>query len=134
MTTAIFGLWRNWAVAVGLLTVLTVCAPLIPRQWVAPLNVLFFLALQWMHTMLRNRDVPSCSRLIQEVSAVMLVTALFVVGLYFFVRGEGHYELNGQPFLPDTPVLVILVTSPVAAIVTLAFLLNRREPAVCRRC
>mgnify|MGYP002310467305 FL=1 len=134
MTAAIFGLWRNWAIAVGLLTVLTVCAPLIPRQWVAPLNILFYLALQWMHMVLRKRDVPSCSRLIQEVSTVMLVTALFVVALYFFVRGEGFYELNGQPFVSDTPVLVILVTSPVASIVTLAFLLNRREPAVCKRC
>lgn len=134
MTTAIFGLWRNWAVAVGLLTVLTVCAPLMPRVWVAPLNVVFYLALQWVHSVLRKRDVPSCSRLIQEVSTVILVTAIFVIGLYFFVRGDGYYEFNGQPFLADSPVIVILVTSPVACIVTLLYLLNRREPAVCRKC
>lgn len=134
MTAAIFGLWRNWAVAVGLLTVLTICAPIVPRQWLAPLNVVFFLGLQWMHSVLRKRDIPSCSRLIQEVSAVILVTAVFVIGLHFFVRGDGYYELNGQPFLEDSPVIAILVTAPVAAIVTLVFLLNRREPRVCQRC
>lgn len=134
MTVAIYGLWRNWAVAVGLLTVLAVCSPIVPRQYLAPLNVIFFIGLQWMHSALRGREVPSCSRLIQEVSAVMIVTGIFVIGLYFFARGEGLHELNGQPFDVNSPVIGILVTAPVAAIVTLLFLLNRREPAVCQKC
>lgn len=134
LTAAIFGLWRNWAVAVGLLTVLAVCAPLVPRPWLAPMNIAFFLALQWMHSNMRKHDVPSCSRLIQEVSAVILVTALFVVGLHFLARGKELYELTGQPFLADSPLIAILVTAPVATIVTLVFLLRRSEPLVCQKC
>ncbi|MBD5224640.1 MAG: hypothetical protein HDS68_01565 [Bacteroidales bacterium] len=134
LTAAISGLWRNWAVAVGLLTILAVCAPLVPRQWLAPINIVFFLALQWMHSAMRKRDVPSCSRLIQEVSAVILVTALFVVALHFFARGKELYEVTGQPFLADSPLIAILVTAPVASIVTLVFLLRRSEPLVCQKC
>lgn len=134
LTLAIFGLWRNWAVAVGLLTVLAVCAPLVPRPWLAPLNIVFFLALQWLHSVLRKSDVPSCSRLIQEVSAVILITAVFVIAIHFFARGEGLYEITGQPFLADSPLIAILVTAPVATIVALAFLLRRGEPLVCEKC
>lgn len=134
MTAAIFGLWRNWAVAVGLLTVLTVLAPLVPRQWLAPVNVVFYVVLQLVHSELRKRDVPSCSRLIQQVSAVMLVTAISLIILYFYGNGEGVYEITGQPYDIHSPVIVILITAPVATLVTLFYWLNRREPAVCRRC
>ena len=135
MTAAIFGLWRNWAVAVGLLMMLAVCAPVVPRQYLAPLNVVFFLALQWLHAVMRRSDVPSCSRLIQEVSAVILIAALFVVGVYFFARGEDMVELNGQPFDMDSPVIEILVVAPVTTVVTLLFMLRRRsEPLVCQKC
>lgn len=135
MTAAIFGLWRNWAVAVGLLMMLAVCAPVVPRQYLAPLNVVFFLALQWLHAVMRRSDVPSCSRLIQEVSAVILIAALFVVGVYFFARGEDMVELNGQPFDMDSPVIEMLVVAPVTTVVTLLFMLRRRsEPLVCQKC
>ena len=96
MSVAIFGLWRNWAVAVGLLTVLTMLAPIVPRQWLAPINILFFVVLQLVHAELRKRDVPSCSRLIQQVSTVMMITALALVGLYFFGSGETCMRLQGN--------------------------------------
>lgn len=134
MSAAISGLWRNWAVAVGLLTVLTVLAPVIPRQWLAPINVVFYMLLQMFHARMRRRDVPSCSRLIQQVSAVMLVTAMVLVGLYFFGRGEDMHELTGQPYDITSPVIVILITAPVASVVTLCYWLNRREPLVCQQC
>jgi len=134
MTVAIFGLWRNWAVAVGLLTVLTVLAPIVPRQWLAPVNIFFYIVLQMVHSELRKRDVPSCSRLIQQVSVVMVVTAVALILLYFFGRGENVYEITGQPYDINSPVIVILITAPVASFVTLFYWLNRREPAVCQRC
>lgn len=104
MSVAIKGLWQNWAVAVGLLMVLTVLVPVVPRQWLAPVNVVFYVLLQVYHSRLRRRDVPSCSRLIQQVSAVMLVTAVALVTLYFLGRGNGdHYELTGQPYDINSP-------------------------------
>lgn len=134
MTISIFGLWRNWAVAVGLLTVLTVLAPMVPRQILAPVNIVFYVVLQLVHWELRKRDVPSCSRLIQQVSAVMLFTAVALVLLYFFGSKEGMHELTGQPYDVSSPVIAILITAPVACVVTLLYWLNRKEPAVCQRC
>lgn len=134
MSAAISGLWKNWAIAVGLLMVLTVLAPLIPRQWLAPINVAFYVLLQMYHAGLRKRDVPSCSRLIQQVSAVMLVTTLVLIVLYIFGRGDGMHELTGQPYDITSPVIVILITAPVASVVTLCYWLNRREPLVCQQC
>lgn len=134
MTSAIFGLWRNWAVAVGLLTVLTILAPLVPREYLAPINILFYIILQFIHRELRSRDFPSCSRLIQQVSAVMLFTAIALVLLYFFGQGENMHEITGQPYDIHSPVIVILITAPVAAAVTMFYWINRNEPSVCRRC
>lgn len=134
MTIAIFGLWRNWAVAVGFLTMLTMLAPIVPKQWLAPINIACYIALQWVHSVLRKRDIPSCSRLIQEVSSVMLITAVALVVIYFFSRGGVKHELTGQPYTMDTPLISILITAPVACLVTLWHLLRGKEPKVCRDC
>ena len=93
-----------------------------------------FVVLQLVHAELRKRDVPSCSRLIQQVSTVMMITALALVGLYFFGSGENMYEITGQPYNLNSPVIVILITAPVAMVVTLWFWLERSEPLVCQRC
>jgi len=132
MTAAISGMWKSWAMAVGFLTVLTILAPVVPRHWLAPINIVFYVILQVVHRDLRKRDFPSCSRLIQQVSAVILITAIVVVLISFFAN-EG-VEITGQPYGDDSPFLVILITSPVATIVTLCYWLNRREPLVCRKC
>lgn len=134
MSAAIVGLWRNWAVAVGLLMVLTVLAPVVPRQWLVPVNVIFYVLLQMYHAQLRRRDVPSCSRLIQQVSAVMLVTAIVLVVLSFLSKGDNLHELTGQPYDMNSPLIVILITAPVATVVTLCYWLNKREPLVCQQC
>ena len=134
MTAAIFGLWRNWAVAVGLLTVLVFLSPLIPLQWLPPVNVLFYFALQVIRRYLTSRSVPTCGRFLQEVSVVMLITALFVIWLYFIGRGADLYELTGQPYDASVPVIAILVTAPVTSVVTGLYLLNRREPRICVNC
>lgn len=134
MSAAISGLWQNWAVAVGLLMVLTVLAPVVPRQWLAPVNVGFYIFLQIYHARLRRRDVPSCSRLLQQVSAVMLVTAVVLIALYFWGRGDNLHEITGQPYDINSPLIAILITAPVATVVTLCYWLNRREPLVCQQC
>ncbi|MDE6127206.1 MAG: hypothetical protein K2G30_09650, partial [Muribaculaceae bacterium] len=134
MTAAIFGLWRNWAVAVGLLTVLVFLSPLIPLQWLPPVNVLFYFALQVVRRYLTSRRVPTCGRFLQEVSVVMLITALFVIGLYFMGRRADLHEFTGQPYDASVPVIAILVTAPVTCIVTGLYLLNRREPWICVNC
>lgn len=134
MTAAITSLWYNWALATGILTVLAIVAPLIERQWVAPLNILCYIILRAVYSRMRRGAVPSCSRLVDQVSWVILVTMLFSIALYFFEQGTSLTEVTGQPYDSHTPMLVILVTAPVASVVTLSFWLNRTEPFVCRRC
>lgn len=134
MTAAIFGLWRNWAVAVGLLSVLVFLSPLISLQWLPLVNVLFYFALQVVRRYLTSRSVPTCGRFLQEVSVIMLITALFVIGLYFMGKRADLHELTGQPYDASVPVLAILVTAPLTFIVTGLYLLNRREPRICVNC
>lgn len=134
MTMAIFGLWRNWAVSVGMLTMLTMLSPVVAKQWLAPINILCFIVLQYINSALRKRDIPSCSRLIKEVSSILLVTAASLIVIYFLSKGAGKHEITGQPYDMNTPLITILIAAPVTCIVTLLHLLRRKEPAVCRNC
>lgn len=127
------GMWWNWTVAVGLLVILVVLAPIVPRQWLAPVNLLFLVVLHLSHRAMRKRNNPSCSRLIQQVSVIILVTALMLMLLYVYGLTEG-LELTGQPYSVKSPLLVILVTLPLAMIVTFCFWANRKEPVVCQKC
>jgi hypothetical protein len=134
MSIAIFGLWRNWAIAVGLLTLLASMAPIVPAQWLAPVNLLFYVMLQWYKAELCQRQVPSCTRLIHEISSVMIVTGVVLVIIYLTVRRHSFYAPTGQEFTLETPVLGILITAPVATLVTLRNLMRKRHVKVCRNC
>lgn len=134
MSAAIFGLWRNWAIAVGFLAVLTFVSPLIKQVWLAPVCLVLYFALQGVRSVMNNQRVPVCSRLYQEVSVIILIITGVVVLRYFFGGSEGSFELTGQPVNTQGPILGILISGPVTVLVTMAYLLQKKEPLVCQLC
>lgn len=137
ITAAIFGLWRNWALSIGALTVLTMLAPVAPRMWLAPINIIIYVALQWLRKYFKRGNVPVCSRLNHQASIVILISAVYfaILTIYSLIEHESvHYEFSGQPFTTDSPVISILILAPVACLVTLFFMFRRGEPEACRRC
>lgn len=134
MTVAIFGLWRNWVVAVGVLTVLAFLAPIVPRVWLLPIDIVAYIGLQIMRRVQRGRHVPSCMRLIQEVSTIVLISACLISLICILTPTGLIRDISGNQFTADTPLLAILITAPTTCIVTACFLLNRTEPHVCRQC
>ena len=134
MTIAIFGLWRNWAVAVGVLTVLAFLAPIVPRIWLLPIDVAAYAGLQIIRHVLRKRDVPSCMRLLQEASTIVLIAAVAVAIISILLPTGLLHEFSGDPITDNSPFIAILITAPATCIVTACFLLNRTEPQVCRQC
>lgn len=132
ITEAIYGLWRSWAVAVGALTLLAVLAPIIPRVYIAPLNIAIYLLLQFFHVRMRRNRIPTCGRLLQQVSTVIIVlAAAMIVVTFLYPSGT---ELNGQEFDRNSPFISILAAAPLAAVVTLFFTFSSAEPRVCRQC
>lgn len=131
---AIFGLWRNWVVAVGLLTMLTILAPIVSQQWLVMVNLACFFALKWAQAVLRKRDVPSCAGFLSEVSTIIVITAIVIVVIMVLAENGLFMELNGQPYSNETPLIVILITAPVACLITVVNLLKKGEPKVCGNC
>ncbi len=134
LSVAIFGLWRNWTIAIGFLAVLSFVSPLIRQVWLAPVCIVLFLALQAIRTVMNNQRVPVCSRLYKEVSIIILIITCVVLVRYFITGGDGAFELTGQPVNRRGPLLGILISAPVTALVTAFFLLQKREPLVCQLC
>lgn len=134
MSAAIFGLWRDWSIGIGFLTFLAVIAPVTPRVWLAPINIVVFFVLLAIRKNLSQRGVPTCSRFLQEIATIVLILAVAMVLLSFTHGKSGLYEINGQPFDINSPFIGILITAPLTAIVGLAFLLRRGDPLGCQQC
>lgn len=134
MTAAIFGMWRNWAIAVGILAALCFVSPLIDKAWVAPLCLFSFFCLKGMQHRLSELDVPNCSRLFKEVGTIILIVTVILAGVYLWVRRGVSFEITGQPITDKVPFLAILLTAPISALVTVCFLLQKKEPHVCQLC
>lgn len=134
MTSAIFGMWRNWIICVGTLAVLCFVAPLLSRVWTAPLCLLGYFFLVVVQRVLGNGDVPNCSRLFKVTQVVLMIMTVGLAVAYLVVHNGSSYELTGQPFTEKVPFLPILVTAPIAAIVSFCFLAQKTEPRVCQLC
>lgn len=135
MSVAIFGLWRNWAVSVGFLTLLTLLAPFLSHGWLLVTNIVVWTALQQVRKNLRSRRVPSCARFMEEISKTILITTLVVAFFYIAEKFGVHFkELSGEDFTIDSPMLIVLISSPIVAIVCACFLYARSEPLVCQQC
>ena len=134
MSAAIFGMWRNWAIAVGFLAILCFVSPLVDKAWVAPLCLLSFFVLKAIQHILAERDVPNCSRMFQETGTILLIITVLLAGIYFWVRKGVSFEITGRPITDKVPFLSILLAAPVSAVVALCFLLQKKEPLVCQLC
>lgn len=133
LSAAIFGLWRNWTIAVGFLAILAFVSPLVRVTWLAPICIVEFLLLQVVRTVITGQGVPTCSRLYKEISVTILFITLVVLARTIF-SGEGSVELTGQPVNAKGSIIGILISAPVATVVTMFFLLQRSEPLVCQLC
>jgi hypothetical protein len=134
MTVAIIGLWRNWCIAVGLLAVLCMLATVVPRQWLVLINLSFYAVLQLVHRDQVVRKVPFCYRLLKQVSAVVLVTAVCCFVLYIMGKTGHRIPRIVEPDAIHSPLMAILITAPVAAVVSLIYQRLWHEPMLCRHC
>lgn len=134
MTAAIFGLWRNWAIAVGILTLVDFLAPLIPQLWLLPLLLVCYGAMQMVRYVLRRRDVPTCRRFYQEVAVILLLSSILAAYILVFMPYREMHEVTGQPLEPYTPFISVLWIAPLTFFVTLFYLFFPYEPGVCRDC
>lgn len=132
MSAAIFSLWRNWTIAVGFLAILSFVSPLVSQLWLTPICLVLFLALQIVRSHMNGMNVPVCSRLYKEVSVILLIILAIVITRNLFFHSE--FEITGQPTNVEMPMFGVLISGPVTVIVTLLFLLQRKEPLVCQLC
>lgn len=134
LSTAIFGLWRNWAICTGIITALVFVSPFVRQLWMIPLCLVGYAALRVFRSYVMHQKVPVCPRLYKEASVIVLIMTGVIILRNIFAPGDGMFEINGQPAKVNGPLLGTLISSPVMMFVTLGFLLQKREPLVCQLC
>lgn len=132
MSSAIFGLWRNWTIAVGFLAILSFVSPLVKQIWLTPISLGLYFGLQFVRYHMNHQSVPVCSRLYKEVSVILLMICGVVICRNLLFPSE--FEITGQPVNKDMPMFGVLISGPVTVLVTLYFIFQRKEPLVCQMC
>jgi hypothetical protein len=134
LSAAILGLWRNWAVAIGVLVILPLVSIHVRQIWMPAVCLIAFFSLLILRGAMTRKRIPVCSRLYKEVSIIILILAIAVIIRNLVAIRMFPYEVNGQPFNESGPLVGILISAPITAIVSLFFLFQRNEPSVCLLC
>lgn len=129
------GLWRNWAMAYGAITLPLLLSMLVPRIWLPFICVAEAWALvAWS----KSSDAPAldaCSLVLRVASKIMLVTALVMFAIVilctdWLVPTVIHLQLYNS----EIPFITALVIFPVTIIMVLVWLFGGLAEGYCRRC
>lgn len=131
----ILTVWLNWLIGSGSISLLVLLS-----LWVRPLwmpFVAFGLQFMLFGLIRRNRAkaVPSCYVVPFIVSRVMFWTAVVMVTINFMhIRGWMTLVFDPGQLNREIPFITILITSPIAAIISGWGHINRKRLSFCRDC
>ena len=114
---AIFAMWRNWTEAVGALTLPTVLSLFVTCHWMPV--VLLSLAFILFVVVRVNHDASlSVCKVLHFIASRSLLWSGIVALIISLTVSTGNYERFFGFLNADLPYVVVLVTSPVALIVS----------------
>lgn len=134
LSKGIFLMWSNWAISVGLVCLLIVLAPFVHPKIVPVLAVLLEVSLITVNRRRRQQKTPSCFRLGYIVEVVLLCAAILLTVTYIYIWVLNRNELTGQPANPDNPQIPVLITSPLATIVSIYYVIRGTNSTYCLNC
>lgn len=124
ISTYIMATWRHWAVSLGLVYVMLVLSPMVPRHFFPYISFAFAAMTGLMIYQRRNRYNQGLA-IPYIVTVTLLIEGLLLTGFNVTVKITDIYELAGKPVNDELPFIVQLSLSPVMAIVSGVFLMRR---------
>ncbi len=131
LSECIMTMWRNWVVPIGLVIIIFFVSLLVPKYVVVAVCAICALAL-YLYTKRRSK-VIDLKMLVSTPGQIVIVLSLTTIILFFisFLTSDYKgYELSGQQFNPDIPVVTPIIILFLTVAVTgtgLALKLNQHR-------
>ncbi|MDE6268664.1 MAG: hypothetical protein K2M04_06245 [Muribaculaceae bacterium] len=134
LSIGFMGLWRTWAITLGVFALLVVLSPFISKKWF-PLPV--FILQGILLALSRNQsklNIPRCYR-ISACGAMICFISLVVMIVINVVNSTWDFMiLKDQPHNVHIPYITALILSTVSAVVAGWYLLFDRKVPTCKLC
>ncbi len=134
LSKGIFLMWSNWAISVGLICLLIALAPLFHPKIVPALALLLEVSLISINHKRRLQETPSCFRIGYIAEVVLLFAAIFLIAVYVYIWVLKRAELTGQAANPDSPQIPVLITAPLATIISAYYIIRGTNSTYCLNC
>ena len=130
---AIFAMWRNWTEAVGALTLPTVLSLFVTCHWM-PVVLLSLAFILFVVVRVNHGASLSVCKVLHFIASRSLLWSGIVALIISLTVSTGNYERFFGFLNADLPYVVVLVTSPVALIVSGWAILRGLEFGYCMDC
>ncbi|MCC8037393.1 MAG: hypothetical protein LIP02_04545 [Bacteroidales bacterium] len=135
ITTAIRGLWTNWAVAVGSLALLDLLSIWVSKQWLPFVAVSFALTLFSLIRINHDAKIPICHRVSYVSMLTLIWSALTMFVINIIIQHTPWAEtLTHTPVNPRIPYITILIIAPFATLTSGWMLFRNINHHFCRDC
>lgn len=132
---AIFFLWLNWAVSIGLLTSPMVFALFIPKVWI-PLVTFAMMGLLMFYDNSGKKYRSAACNLIPQIAIRALGISGFIMIMICitYARGIIEYFYSAELLNKHIPFISILIIAPVTFLVTLWVRIRNNKSTICQNC
>ncbi len=132
---AIRGLWKNWAISVGLLILVNFCGLWIPKTWTPIVAFSCSLILYAIIRINRDNRVPVCDRILYLSMIILLWSGVIMMIINLLVtKSLCGSVFSLTPYNPKLPYINILVIAPVSVALTWLSIYRGRNQFFCRVC
>lgn len=132
---AIFSLWLNWVVSLGMLIMPMFLAIFIPKIWI-PIATFGLMGIMIMYDNSGKKYKASACNLIPHIAIRSLAISglIMLVICILFVRGVMDYFYEPDLLNRKIPFITVLVIAPVTFAVSLWYKVRGNKARICREC
>lgn len=132
---AIRGLWRNWALSLGMIILVNMFSLWVTKRWIPLVTFSSALVLYSTIRLAHESRLPLCNRIVYLSMLTLFWSGVVMVVINLLVSKSLIIpSFTFTPFNPRIPYINILVLGPVATIVTGWSLFRGREQNFCKNC
>lgn len=135
INNAIYGLWRNWAVSIGMLILVNMMSIWVAKRWIPV--IAFSSALILYSTIRINNEsrLPLCNRISYLAMLTLFWSGIIMVGINILVsKGLAESSFSLTPYNPRIPYINILILGPVATVISGWSIFRGSEQSFCKNC
>lgn len=131
LTQGIFSMWANWTIAVGFLALLVTVAPLLPARTVPLLALALGGAIAILDRRNRRLASPVCFKIQYVIQAILIIGAICLFLTILYKLHSGIDWFIHQPTDKDTPLIGIVIVSPIATLVCAYYWMRSKKHCSC---